>query len=172
MFRKWLQVLGVMLLLLGLSGCNQSIDEQIANGFQLVEKLLIDEPEKYTDTVGDIQLYLPKRFTIEDRSDQYNMLVSKGKQSYILFINDREKQDSKLYYKLLKEENGKKIIAEKTYDNDESFSFTAVSKTEDEQAFELIVSSGGVKMTTISPMRDVEDNLLQMTKIVHSVKIK
>ena len=172
MFRKWLQVFGIALLLLGLSGCNQSIEEQITNGFQRIEMVFADEPEKYTDTVGDIQLYLPTTFTIDDRSDQYNMLVSKGKQSYILFINDREKQDSKLYYELLKEENGKEIIAEQTYENDGAFSFTAVSKTENEQAFELIVSSGGVKMTTISPMKDVEDNLLEMTKIVHSVKIK
>ncbi|ACA41670.1 hypothetical protein Bsph_4209 [Lysinibacillus sphaericus C3-41] len=37
---------------------------------------------------------------------------------------------------------------------------------------ELIVSSGGVKMTTISQAKHIEDNLREMTKIVHSVKIK
>ena len=172
MSRKWLQVSGFMFLLLGLSGCNQSMDEQITNGFQLTEKVFAGKPEKHTDTFGNIQLYLPSKYKVEDSSDKYNILVSKGKQSYILFINDREEPDSKLYYDLLKDDNSKEIIDEKTYENDNVFGFTAVSKTENEEEFELVVSSGGVKMTTISPMKDIEDNLHEMTKIVHSVKIK
>ena len=172
MFRKWRQALGIMLLLLALSGCNQSIDEQIANGFQLTETVFAEKPEKHTDTVGNIRLYLPSKYNIEDSSDKYNILVSKGKQSYILFINDREEPDSKLYYKLLKEESSKKILAEQTYEKENAFGFSTVSKTKNQEEFELVVSSGGVKMTTISPMKDVEDNLHEMTKIAHSVKIK
>lgn len=172
MFRKWRQAIGMMFLLLALSGCNQSIDEQIANGFQLTEIVFAEKPEKPTDTVGNIQLYLPTKYHIEDSSDTYNILVSKGKQSYILFINDREESDSKLYYELLKEDRSKEILAEKTYEKDNTFSFSAVSKTESQEEFELVVSSGGVKMTTISAMKEVEDNLHEMTKIVHSVKIK
>lgn len=172
MLRKWLQASGIMLLLLALSGCNQSIDEQVSNGFQQIETIFAKKPEKHTDTIGNIQLYLPTKFKIEDSSDKYNILVSKGKQSFILFINDREEPDSKLYYELLKEDSSKEILAEQTYENDGSFGFSAVSKTENDKEFELVVSSGGVKMTTISPMKDVEDNLHEMTKIVHSVKIK
>ncbi|KOS67604.1 hypothetical protein AEA09_02890 [Lysinibacillus contaminans] len=172
MSRKWLQVSGLIFLLLGLTGCNQSMDEQITKGFQLTENVFAEKPEKHTDTIGNIQLYLPSKYNVDDSSDKYNILVSKGKQSYILFINDREKSDSKLYYNLLKEDNTKEIIDEKTYEKDNVFGFAAVSKTENEEEFELVVSSGGVKMTTISPVEDIEDNLHEMTKIVHSVKIK
>lgn len=161
-----------MLLLFGLSGCNQTIDEQIANGLQLSETIFAKKPEKHTDTIGNVQLFLPSKYKIEDSSDKYNILISKGKQSYILFINDREEPDSKLYYDLLNEESSKEIIDEKTYEKDGVFGFAAVTKTENEEQFELVVSSGGVKMTTISPMKNVEDNLEEMTKIVHSVKIK
>ena len=167
-----LQALGLMLLLLGLSGCNQSVDEQIASGLQLTETVFAEEPEAYTDKVGHIQLFLPSKFKIDDSSDAYNILLSKGTDSYILFINDREKADSKLYYNLLKEDNSKKVIKETTYEKDGIFGFSAVSKTENNDEYELIVSCGGVKMTTISQVNNIENNLHEMTKIVHSVKIK
>ncbi|MFJ7920205.1 hypothetical protein ACIQ6U_10630 [Lysinibacillus fusiformis] len=169
---KWLQVIGLTLLLLMLSGCNQSIDEQIANGLQITETVFAEEPEEHTEEIGNIKLYLPSNFKVEDSSDAYNIVISKGKESYILFINDKEAQDSKLYYHLLKDNEADKIIEETTYDKDGRFGFTAVLKTDDENEMELIVSSGGVKMTTISPAKHIEDNLREMTKIVHSVKMK
>lgn len=52
-----LQALGLLLLLLGLSGCNQSVDEQIASGLQMTEKVFAEEPEAYTDKIGQIQLF-------------------------------------------------------------------------------------------------------------------
>lgn len=169
---NWLQVIGLTLLLLMLSGCNQSIDEQIANGLQITETVFAEEPEEHTEEIGNINLYLPSNFKVEDSSDAYNIVISKGKESYILFINDKEAQDSKLYYHLLKDNEADKIIEETTYDKDGRFGFTAVLKTDDENEMELIVSSGGVKMTTISPAKHIEDNLREMTKIVHSVKMK
>ncbi|KUF29452.1 MULTISPECIES: hypothetical protein [Lysinibacillus] len=168
----WLKTIGLMLLLLVLSGCNQSIDDQIANGLQLTETVFAEEPEEHTEKIGDIKLYLPSNFKVEDSSDAYNIVISKGKESYILFINDEEAQDSKLYYNLLKENEADKIIEELTYDKNGRFGFTAVLKTEDKNEMELIVSSGGVKMTTISQTKHIETNLREMTKIVHSVKMK
>lgn len=172
MSRKWLQASGLMLLLLGLSGCNQSIDEQIANGFQLSETVMTEKPEKHTNTIGNIQLFLPSKYKIEDSADNYNILISKGKKSYILFMNDREQPGSKLYYDLLKEDSAKEIIDEQTYEKNDAFGFSAVIKTEQKDQFELVVSCGGVKMTTISSGKDIENNLHEMTKIVQSVKIK
>ncbi|MFJ7731011.1 hypothetical protein ACIQXF_03875 [Lysinibacillus sp. NPDC097231] len=172
MSHKWLQATGLMLLLLGLSGCNQSVDEQIENGLQITETVFAEEPAGHTDKIGDIELYLPSSFKVEDSSDAYNILIAKGKESFILFINDREDTDSKLYYNLLKEDTSKNIIKEHTYEKEGIFGFSAVSKTDNEDEFELIVSSGGVKMTTISQANHIEDNLHEMTKIVHSVKIR
>ncbi|MFJ8461096.1 hypothetical protein [Lysinibacillus xylanilyticus] len=172
MSHTWLRAVGLMLLLLGLTGCNQSVDEQIKNGLQTTDTVFAGEPEKHTDSIGDVELYLPSNFKVEDNSDAYNILITKGKESFVLFINDREDADSKLYYNLLKEDSSKKIIEENTYEKDGIFGFSAVSKTDNEDEYELIVSSGGVKMTTISPVKHIEDNLHEMTKIVHSVKIK
>lgn len=172
MSHKWLKTLGLMLLLLGLSGCNQSIDEQIASGLQLTETVFAEKPEAHTDSIGNIQLFLPSKFNIEDSSDNYNIIISKGKQSFLLFINDREGADSRLYYDLLKSEGTHEIIEENTYEKNGIFRFSAVSKTTNDNEFELVVSSGGVKMTTISKGSNIEDSLHEMTKIVHSVKMK
>lgn len=172
MSHKWLKTLGLMLLLLGLSGCNQSIDEQIASGLQLTETVFAEKPEAHTDSIGNIQLFLPSKFNIEDSSDNYNIIISKGKQSFLLFINDREGADSSLYYDLLKSEGTHEIIEENTYEKNGIFRFSAVSKTTNDNEFELVVSSGGVKMTTISKGNNIEDSLYEMTKIVHSVKMK
>lgn len=169
---RWLQISGLILMLLALTGCNETIDKQIENGLQQTQTIFAEKPESHTDTLGQIKLFLPSKFEIEDSSDPYNILISKGKESYILFINDREKADSKLYYELLQGDSSKEIIDEITYKQDGFFGFSAVTKTEHDDEFELIVSSGGVKMTTISQGNHIEDNLQEMTKIVHSVKIK
>ncbi|AVK83860.1 hypothetical protein C3943_09910 [Lysinibacillus sp. B2A1] len=172
MSHTWLRAAGLMVVLLGLSGCNQSVDDQISNGLQITETVFAEEPADHTDKIGDVELYLPSHFKVEDSSDAYNILIAKGKESFILFINDREDANSKLYYNLLKEDSSKEIIKENTYEKNGIFGFSAVSKTDNENEFELIVSSGGIKMTTISQAKRIEENLSEMTKIVHSVKIK
>ncbi|MFC9541894.1 hypothetical protein ACFTQ7_18750 [Lysinibacillus sp. NPDC056959] len=166
------RVVGLLLLLLGLTGCNLSVDEQIQDGLQNMKTVFAEQPEEQTDRIGDVELYLPSNFKVDDSSDAYNILVTKGKESYILFINDREDADSKLYYNLLKADSLKNIIEENTYEKNGIFGFAAVLKTDNENEFELIVSNGGVKMTTISHAKHIKDNLHEMTKIVHSVKIK
>lgn len=167
-----LRAVGLIFLLLMLTGCNQSVDEQIKNGLQITKTVFAEEPKEHTDSIGDVELYLPSNFKVDDSSDAYNILVTKGQESYILFINDREDADSKLYYNLIKADSSKNIIKENTYKKDGVFGFAAVLKTDNENEFELIVSSGGVKMTTISQAKYIKDNLHEMTKIVHSVKIK
>ncbi|MEG0258889.1 MAG: hypothetical protein RR595_08470 [Lysinibacillus sp.] len=171
MSRIWLQGFTLMLLILALTGCSASPEEQITNGIQLTEKVFAEKPESHTDSVDDVQLYLPSKFDITDRSDSHNIVMDKGKQSFILFINKNEQIDSELYYDLLKKDDKKEIIEEKVYDKKGIFGFSAVIKTEKEDEYELIVSCGGVKMSTISPAKKVEDNLHDMTKIVRSVKL-
>ncbi|GLC88196.1 hypothetical protein [Lysinibacillus piscis] len=169
---KWLKSCSLLILLIILSACTQSVEEQFQDGLQPIETTLTEKPAKSTNTIGNIQLYLPANFKVEDSSDEYNMIITKGGEDYILFINDREKEDSQLYYQLLKEDSTKTIVKEQTYENEDTFSFIAIVKTAKEDEFELIVSSGGIKMTTISPTKHVEDNLLEMAKIVHSVHLQ
>lgn len=171
MFRKWMQVVGLSLVVISLSGCGKSIEAQIDSGLNLTQTVFAKEPKEVTETVGDIQLYLPIGFDVEKNENDVNLLISKGTDSYILFINENEGSDSQLHYDLLKQDTSKDIIEEKTFEEDDIFGFSAVIK-DYEDAYELVVSLGGVKMTTISTEKDIEDNLANMLKIVRSVELK
>lgn len=171
MYRKWMQLVIISVLVVSLAGCGKSLEAQIDSGLNLTQTVFADKPEEVTEKVGHIQLFLPSGFKIEDTEDNVNIILTKGDRSYILFVNEHEGTDSKLHYDLLKQDRSKNIIEEKTFEDDHVFGFSAVMKSA-EDSYELVVSYGGVKMTTISTESDIEDNLEDMLKIVRSVEVK
>lgn len=171
MFRKWIQLIVLSLLVISLVGCGQSLDTQLKDSLSLTKTVLADEPEKVTETVGRIQFYLPYGFKVEKTEDNVNILLSKDDNSYILFVNKHEDKDSKLLYALLKQDDSKKIIEETTFEQNNVFGFSAVVKNA-QGAYEVIASYGGVKMTTLSTEKEIAENIEDMLKIVRSVKLK
>lgn len=171
MFRKWMQLVGVSILAISLSGCGKSLETQIDSGLSLTKTVYADEPKETNEKVGDIQFFLPNGYAIEDKEDDVNILLSKGQESYILFVNEKEGADSQLHYENLKQDTSKDIVEDQTFKKDGVFGFSAVIK-DSKDAYELVVSLGGVKMTTISPEKKIEENLEDMLKIVRSVKLK
>jgi len=170
MFRKWVQLIVLSLLVFSLSGCGKSFEAQLKDSISLTKTVLADEPEQVTETVGNIQFYLPYGFKVEKSEDNVNILLSKDDNSYILFVNKHEEKDSKLLYDLIKQDDAKKIIKESTFKQDKVFGFSAVVKNED-GAYEVIASYGGVKLTTLSTEKEIAENIEDMLKIVRSVKL-
>ena len=171
MFRKWMQLVGVSILAISLSGCGKSLETQIDSGLSLTNTVYADEPKETNEKVGNIQFFIPNGYTIEDKEEDVNILLSKGQESYILFVNEKEGADSQLHYENLKQDASKDIVEDQTFEKDGVFGFSAVIKNS-KDAYELVVSLGGVKMTTISPEEKIEGNLEDMLKIVRSVKLK
>lgn len=171
MSRKWIQVIGLALLIVSLSGCGKPLEEQIDSGLSLTEMVFKNEPKAFTETVGDFQLFLPTGYKIEETEDEVNALILKGKQSYLLFVNKIEGTDSQLHYDLMKNDTSKEILDVRTYEEDKVFGFSAIIQ-HTENTYELVVSLGGVKMTTISDEKKIEENLTDMLEIVRSVKLK
>ena len=169
MFRKAIQCIYVSILVLSLSACGKSVDQQIENGLNLTAMIFSEVPREVTDKVGNFQFYLPSDFKIEKSEDDVNILLSKGDSSYILFVNEQEETNSKLHYDILKNDCLKKIIKEKTFEKDGIFGFSAVAENGDNM-YEIIVSLGGIKMTTISSEQNIEENIKDMLKIVRSIK--
>ena len=99
-----------------------------------------------------------------------NYTILKGKYSYILFVNQNEPEDSRLQYDLLKQENKNEIVEEKTFESDGQFGFSAVTKFPEEK-YELIVNLGGVKLSTISEDKKIDDKIQEMMEIVKTVKV-
>lgn len=156
--------------ILFLSGCGKTAEEQIDIGISNLETVFKEEPKESNKKINNLELYLPSRYSIEFADETNNYIVEKGSDVYILFVNTNEEEDSKLHYDILKNDTTKKIVKEKTIEVDDTFSFAAVVE-QDEETYELIVSSGGIKMTTISNSKNIDDKLLQMMEIVHSVQI-
>ena len=169
MKRKWFLIAASCVLLLTLTGCGKTVEEQIDTGVASAQTVFEENPQLTNKTIGKIELYVPVGFDVEESEDPNNLIMTKGDESYILFVNYYEKEDSNLHYELLKNDSSKKIIKEETVEFDGAFGFSAVREYDEEQ-FELIVSSGGVKMSTISEDKDIDQKLVDMMTIVRSVK--
>lgn len=170
MKRKWFLVPAVFVLLLALAGCGKTVEEQINTGVANAQTVFEEKAQEPNKTLGNIQVYMPSGYSVEQSEDENNLIIKKGKDSYILFVNNNEKEDSNLHYELLKNDTSKKIVKKETVEFDGKFGFTAVVEY-DEEHFELIASCGGVKISTISEDKNIDEKLVNMMTIVRSVKM-
>ncbi|MFL0584412.1 hypothetical protein ACH0B6_17705 [Solibacillus silvestris] len=170
MSRKWIHAFLLTSLVVILSACSQTVEEQAQAGMENAETIFSSEPNKANKTIGHIELYLPKGYSIEKGIDELNYTILNGKDSYILFVNQNEPEDSQLQYDLLKQENKNEIVEEKTFDAAGQFGFSAVTKFPEEK-YELIVNLGGVKLSTISVDKKIDDKIQEMMEIVKTVKV-
>ena len=69
------------------------------------------------------------------------------------------------------EKLGDKVVEEQTYMNNDVFGFSAVVEHAEDE-YELIVSNGGIKMSTMSDGKKIDQKIQAMMEIVRSVKVK
>lgn len=169
MFRFWGLLFSLILLAFVLAGCNQSINERAEAGINEAEVVFDANDKKTNDEVEGLAYYQPPGFSVDDASDSQNIVFTYKNETYLLFNNPNEKSDSRLFYDLLKADNPKNLIEEKTFSTDDVFGFSAIIE-KGENSYELIASVGGVKMTTLTKERHIEDRLARMMEIVRSVE--
>ena len=167
MTRKWMRLLIASLVVSLLVGCS-SLEEQAVNGIENAKVAFQDDAEKPNEKVNNINIFIPSGFSIEKESNETNILLSKGNESFILFINPNELQSSRLYYDLMMSDSNLKVVEEKTFEQNGRFGFAAIIENSEEK-YELITSIGGIKLTTISQAQDIENNLEKMMLIVRSI---
>ncbi|MBK3496057.1 hypothetical protein JFL43_14540 [Viridibacillus sp. YIM B01967] len=166
----------IILMLLGVSvlaslvGCGQTVDEKMDQGIANAESIFKANPEKSTEQVNKIKFYLPSGYEIEASSDDTNIILSKNNNAFVLFNNPNESADSDRFYKSLKADKEANIVKEHSFKQKNRFGFVSVLKSDDKQ-YEIIVSNGGVKMTTVTNGDDIDELIEQMMQIVRSLKI-
>lgn len=111
--------------------------------------------------------YLPKKFTVKE-TKKFNVLLEKGKQNYILFVNENEEADSKVSYDTLVKQYEKPFISE-TFENDDRFGYLFVNQIE-KNMYEVTVGIGGTKLTTEAKANDIAEDAKNMMKIATSVQ--
>ena len=158
-----------VLLLSGiLAGCMATPEEQITQGVANAREAFEDEPEEANETVGKMDLYLPKGYDIEEPADDYNSMITKGNDSFILFINPNEKGASTFFYDLQKADPEQIWIADETFRKNGRFGFVTVKEIAEGQ-LELVVSAGGAKITTMTDKNDIPQKMDWMMETVRSI---
>ncbi|MDN7240200.1 hypothetical protein QWY14_00290 [Planococcus sp. N028] len=151
-----------------LAGCMATPEERVAEGLTNAREAFEQEPMKTNEKADDRELYLPGGYTIEEPSDENNIIITKGSDSFVLFINPNEASDSKFFYELQKANPDQEWLIDETFEKNGRFGFTTVRQIAEDR-YEIVTSVGGVKMTTISEESNIADNMDWMMKTVRSI---
>ncbi len=154
-----------LLLLVGLlSGC-ASVEDVSKETVTSVETVFNAKPEKTNSENGEISFYLPSSMKIE-KKDENNIILQKGNQTFILFVNPNEEQTSDVMYKAIDE---KEFAVDQSYTDKERFGYVKAFEIEDKQ-YLVSVGIGGIKMTTEVKLGEMSESASEMMKIVSSVQ--
>lgn len=167
MFRSWKFLFLLILSISVLTACGQTLDERAADGIAVAKEAFLLDDKQTNDEVQGVPLYKPSGFTIAEDSDAQNIVMKKGDETFILFINTNEEKDSRLFYDLL-DNNEERKRFEEVFTSDGYFGFASVVKIGEDQV-ELITSVGGVKMTTITKKKNIRNDLARMMEITRSI---
>jgi len=171
MKRSWMRVAIAPFLLLSLTACSTSASDQTELGIKAAKEIFQGDIVKPNEQIKSVELFVPGGFTIQETSDETNIVLMDNNDSYILFINPNEEKDSNLFYDLVQAENKERIIAQESFEHNGRFGFITVLPSSEEK-YEIISSIGGVKLTTISDEADISSNMEQMMKVVRSVQVE
>lgn len=168
MFRLWKFLFLAFLSISVLTACGKTFDEQAAEAILSAKEAFQLHDQHVNDEVHGVSLYKPAGFTIEEKSDAQNIVMKKGDETFLLFINPNEDKNSRLFYDLLTRiEDDKRV--EEVFTDDGYFGFASIVKKGEDQV-ELVASVGGIKMTTITKNKNIEVNMGKMMEIVRSIE--
>ncbi|WP_075620099.1 hypothetical protein [Paenisporosarcina indica] len=171
MSRKWMRIVIAPFLIVSLAACSSSAEEQTKEGLKAAKEIFHGDIVESNEQIDHVELFVPSGFTIQENSDETNIVLMNNSDSYVLFINPNEKQNSNLFYDLLQAEKKETIIVQQTFEQNGRFGFVAVYPS-GEDKYEIISSIGGVKLTTISDEANIATNMEKMMKMVRSVKVE
>lgn len=160
----------MLLLLAGvLAACTATPEEQIVKGVANAQDAFEAEPENANETVGSTNLYVPNGYEIEEPSDGFTGLITRGNDSFTLLINPNEGVASTFFYDLQKVDAEQLWVADEVFQHNGRFGFSTVKEIAEDQ-LELVVSTGGVKLTTVTKENEIPQNMDWMMKTVRSIE--
>ncbi|WP_432358034.1 hypothetical protein [Sporosarcina sp. UB5] len=169
MVRLWKFLFLALLSITALAACGKTFEDHAKGGIVAATEAFQLQKQHVNEEVQGVSLYKPTGFTIEEKSDAQNIVMKKGNDTFLLFINPNEEKDSRLFYDLLKQTEDEERFVEVFTDDDGYFGFASITKKSEDQV-ELIASVGGVKMTTITKVNNSEANIGKMMEIVRSIQ--
>lgn len=171
MFRQCTKLLVLCVFILNIAACGKSLDSQMSQGFSEADTIFNSKPKDSTASSEHLQFYLPNGYKVKTSSDETNIILSKGKGIYSIFINPNESQDSQRFYNAMNKNLKDDIIKEQTYKKNGRFGFASVLKKDNEN-YEVIASTGGVKVTGLANNNDISKTISELMTIALSVQVK
>jgi hypothetical protein len=171
MFRQCTKLFVSTLLILNIAGCGKSVDSRISQGLSDADTIFNAKPKSSTASTEHLQFYLPKGYKVKNSSDETNVILSKGNRTYSIFYNPNESKKSQHFYKALQSSEKEEIVKEKTYKKNGRFGFATVLK-KDKESYEVIASTGGVKVTGNVETEDMNNIIPELMTIANSVQLK
>lgn len=159
----------IVLCLLVVTACSQSKEEVWKQTINEVKDVFKQSNIKTNTENKMFKYYKPKAFTVQKKKEP-NIILKDDGTTYILFVNPREAEMSRADYKEAKKQ---KSDADRltSFATDSSFVYVYLKQIEGEE-YELVVSSGNVKLTADTHLDDLQDRAKKMARVVHSVKLK
>ncbi|MDS9471781.1 hypothetical protein [Sporosarcina pasteurii] len=169
MFQTWKYIFLVSVAVFLLTGCGKSLEDQASEGIKAAREAFHTNNKEQNEEIEGTKLYKPVGFNISDESDAQNIVLNKGKETFILFVNPNETKDSQLFYELLHANEEAHIVAEEKFSDGDTFGFAAIVN-HGNGTIELIASVGGAKISTLTNEKNVVRNLEAMMQIVRSIR--
>lgn len=151
------------------SGCVQSSNDQLAEGVSSVRTAFDEAAPEPNETAGETELYVPAGYEVEMPSDNRNLLITRGSESFALLMNPNEAPDSTFFYDLQKANPEEAWAVDEKFSQHGRFGFATVRTIADDR-FELVVSSGGTKLSTITKESALRSDMNWMMDTVRSVE--
>ncbi len=166
-----LQKIGLMFLLFLflLAGCEVSKEEAV----MIAKQVFIDNFEQEISPgvveTDQLKLNIPAGVDIIEESD-YNLLLQKDGQLYLLFYNPLEDFKSRVNLTRDKEYESEALLFE-IIEKQEKLGYIVISPDEND-VLKLIVGLGGAKITTLTEFSALEESVQIASDILHSLSYK
>lgn len=151
-----------------LAGC-VSPEDDLAEGVSTARAVFEQEAPEPNEAAGDTELYVPGGYEVEQPSDDHNVLITRGSQAFALSLNPNEAPDSTFFYDLQKASPEESWLADEKFSQHGRFGFVTV-RTIAEDRYELVVSSGGAKLSTITDQSALRSQMEWMMKTTRSIE--
>lgn len=155
-----------LIFLILVSGCSASKEDTIQSTYQIFKDSFQEQAKEPNETTRQLELYLPRGVEVEEEAD-YNLILKKREQLYLLFFNPQEPNNSEVNANRDKEVMEGRLLFE-TVEQEGKLGY--VSIVEEGEEWKLVAGIGGAKISTITDAKHAAEAMEMMVKILHSLR--
>ncbi|GEN45945.1 hypothetical protein [Alkalibacillus haloalkaliphilus] len=162
---SYIKALLLMLTVAVVAACSPSAEEAFSQAESEVRSVVLSSEEIETNYSFDrFDAYKPDDFQVTD-ANPHNVVFNDGGQPYVLFVNEFEAPNSQWFYNRISDEG----VYLRTIETEDAFAYIHAIEHGDDQ-YEVHLGIGGIKMSTITSLSQVEDDAKLMIEIISSVE--